>query len=107
MDEERDIDEKPEVEEDKQDKEVEEEAREEEEQEQQLLDGAEQPEEVETEGPVHVQVSIPRFSNTRNLDVLDSVRGYSRQVGLPTSSRDLHSVRLVELPHPGVSVEFV
>ena len=101
MDEERDIDEKPEVEEDKQDKEVEEEAREEEEQEEQL---DEQPEEVES---VHVQVSIPRFSNTRNLDVLDSVRGYSRQVGLPTSSRDLHSVRLVELPHPGVSVEFV
>ena len=103
MDEERDIDEKPEIEEDKQDKEIEEEALEDEEQEEQL----DQEEEVETEGPVHVQVSIPRFSNTRNLDVLDSVRGYSRHAGLPTSSRDLHSVRLVELPHPGVSVEFV
>jgi len=100
MDEDRDIDKKPEVEEDKQDKEIEEEAKEEEEEEE------EPPQEEEVEH-VRVQVSIPRFSNTRNLDVLDSVRGYSRHEGLPTSSRDLHSVRLVELPHPGVSVDFI
>ena len=35
----------------------------------------EEEEEVE---PIHTQVSIPRFSNTTNLDILDSVRGYSR-----------------------------
>ena len=99
MDEDRDIDKKPDVE-NVEDKEIEEEAKEEEEEE------AEPPQEEEVE-QVRVQVSIPRFSNTRNLDVLDSVRGYSRHGGLPTSSRDLHSVRLVELPHPGVSVDFI
>tara|TARA_R100000908_G_C3741794_1_gene138128 strand:- start:707 stop:1006 length:300 start_codon:yes stop_codon:yes gene_type:complete len=99
MDEDRDIDKKPDVE-NVEDKEIEEEAKEEEEEEE------EPPQEEEVE-QVRVQVSIPRFSNTRNLDVLDSVRGYSRHGGLPTSSRDLHSVRLVELPHPGVSVDFI
>jgi len=99
MDEDRDIDKKPDVE-NVEDKEIEEEAKEEEEEEE------EPPQEEEVE-QVRVQVSIPRFSNTRNLDVLDSVRGYSRHEGLPTSSRDLHSVRLVELPHPGVSVDFI
>ena len=63
-------------------------------------------EEVEEE-PIHTQVSIPRFSNTTNLDILDSVRGYSRTEALPTSSRDLHSVRLVHLPAKGVIVNFV
>ena len=99
MDEDRDIDKKPDVE-NVEDKEIEEEAKEEEEEEE------EPPQEEEVE-QVRVQVSIPRFSNTRNLDVLDSVRGYSRHEGLPTSSRDLHSVRLVELPHPGVIVDFI
>ena len=99
MDEDRAIDKKPDVE-NVEDKEIEEEAKEEEEEEE------EPPQEEEVE-EVRVQVSIPRFSNTRNLDVLDSVRGYSRHGGLPTSSRDLHSVRLVELPHPGVSVDFI
>jgi hypothetical protein len=59
------------------------------------------------EEPIHTQVSIPRFSNTTNLDILDSVRGYSRTESLPTSSRDLHSVRLVHLPASGVIVNFV
>tara|TARA_Y100001973_G_C5197492_1_gene335288 strand:+ start:2417 stop:2731 length:315 start_codon:yes stop_codon:yes gene_type:complete len=63
-------------------------------------------EEEEVE-PIHTQVSIPRFSNTTNLDILDSVRGYSRTEALPTSSRDLHSVRLVHLPAKGVIVNFV
>ena len=63
-------------------------------------------EEVEDE-PIHTEVSIPRFSNTGNLDILDSVRGYSRTEALPTSSRDLHSVRLVHLPAKGVIVNFV
>ena len=101
MDEDRDIDKKPDVE-NVEDKEIEEEAKEEEEEEEEPQE--EEEEEVEQ---VRVQVSIPRFSNTRNLDVLDSVRGYSRHEGLPTSSRDLHSVRLVELPHPGVIVDFI
>tara|TARA_R110002051_G_scaffold12976_1_gene44247 strand:- start:4935 stop:5258 length:324 start_codon:yes stop_codon:yes gene_type:complete len=64
-------------------------------------------EEVEEEPSIHTQVSIPRFSNTTNLDILDSVRGYSRTEALPTSSRDLHSVRLVHLPASGVIVNFV
>ena len=69
----------------------------------------EEEEEVEEEEvePIHTQVSIPRFSNTTNLDILDSVRGYSRTEALPTSSRDLHSVRLVHLPAKGVIVNFV
>jgi len=67
-------------------------------------DVEEEEEEVE---PIHTQVSIPRFSNTTNLDILDSVRGYSRNEALPTSSRDLHSVRLVHLPASGVIVNFV
>jgi len=64
-------------------------------------------EEVVEEEPIHNKVSIPRFSNTMNLDILDSVRGYSRTENLPTSSRDLHSVRLVHLPPKGVIVNFV
>mgnify|MGYP003135912841 FL=1 len=72
-------------------------------------DEEEEEEEVEEEEvePIHTQVSIPRFSNTTNLDILDSVRGYSRTEALPTSSRDLHSVRLVHLPAKGVIVNFV
>jgi len=68
--------------------------------------GEDTDEEEEVE-PIHTQVSIPRFSNTTNLDILDSVRGYSRTEALPTSSRDLHSVRLVHLPAKGVIVNFV
>tara|TARA_R100001129_G_scaffold48381_1_gene33198 strand:- start:6479 stop:6790 length:312 start_codon:yes stop_codon:yes gene_type:complete len=64
-------------------------------------------EEYVEEEPIHYNVSIPRFSNTMNLDILDSVRGYSRTDNLPTSSRDLHSVRLVHLPPKGVIVNFV
>ena len=64
-------------------------------------------EEYVEEEPIHYNVSIPRFSNTMNLDILDSVRGYSRTENLPTSSRDLHSVRLVHLPPKGVIVNFV